>query len=223
MCGRFSQSMDVSKMASRFKIKKPVFPVSPRYNVAPSQKVPVVINLGERSLELFNWGMIPCWAKDSSIGNRMINARAESIAEKPSFRKPFKRTRCLVPADSFYEWKLDENGKTKTPMRIVLKSRDPFAFAGLWDTWKDLEGKVIRSFTIITTNANDSLKSIHKRMPVILKPKDEEAWLAQNEEVSKLIHLLKPYPDKEMEAYPISKIVNSPRNDNEGCIKPLES
>ena len=225
MCGRYSQGVDVSKLMDRFKVvvHNNLLTLPKKYNIAPSQNAPVIIRQNQEDyLELFRWGLIPSWAKDPSIGNKMINARAESVAEKPSFRKPFKRTRCLVPADSFYEWKLDENGRTKTPMRVVLKSREPFAFAGLWDIWKDPEGKEVRSFTIITTNANKALKSIHDRMPVILKQDDEEAWLDQNEEMSKLIQMLNPYPGEEMEAYPVSKIVNSPRNDNEECIQPLE-
>ena len=226
MCGRYSQGVDVSKLMDRFNVvvRNDLLTLPKRYNIAPSQNAPVIIRQNQEDyLELFRWGLIPSWAKDPSIGNRMINARAEGIGEKPSFRKPFKRTRCLVPADSFYEWKLDENGRTKTPMRVVLKSREPFAFAGLWDIWKDPKGKEIRSFTIITTNANNLLRSIHDRMPVILKKDDEEAWLDQNEEVSKLILMLNPLPDEEMEAYPVSKVVNSPRNDNEECIKPLKS
>jgi len=226
MCGRYSQGVDVSKLMDRFNVvvRNDLLTLPKRYNIAPSQNAPVIIRQNQEDyLELFRWGLIPSWAKDPSIGNRMINARAEGIGKKPSFRKPLKRTRCLVPADSFYEWKLDENGRTKTPMRVVLKSHEPFAFAGLWDIWKDPKGKEIRSFTIITTNANKLLRSIHDRMPVILKKDDEEAWLDHNEEVSKLILMLNPLPDEKMEAYPVSKVVNSPRNDNEECIKPLKS
>ena len=150
----------------------------------------------------------------------MINARAETLAEKASFKQPLKRTRCLIPADGFYEWKKDPNRRTKTPMRIVLKLGEPFAFAGLWDTWKDPEGKEIKSYTIITTNAIDVLKPIHDRMPVILKQEDEDAWLNPGMDVMKLMELLKPYPGK-MEAYPVSKLVNSPRNDTVECIQQL--
>lgn len=232
MCGRYSQSQTPAKIMERFGIKGPApKKMKARYNIAPSQEAPVVIREEENKIELFRWGLIPSWAKDPSIGNRMINARAETVQTKPSFRKSFKRYRCLVPADSFYEWKLNPDGKTKTPMRIRLKSEEPFALAGLWDHWQDKDGKdkkEIRTFTIITTAANKTLAPIHERMPVILKPEDEEAWLNPETEPKKLLKMLGPYPSDPLadpladplEAYAISKIVNSPRNDTIECFEP---
>jgi putative SOS response-associated peptidase YedK len=221
MCGRYSQSQTPEKLIQRFAIKgPPPKDLKPRYNIAPSQSAPVVVRFEETRLELFRWGLIPSWTKDPSIGNRMINARAETLTTKPSFRRPFKRSRCLVPADGFYEWQTDPGEKTKTPMRVRLRSKDPFAFAGLWDLWKDQDGSEIRSFTIITTDANEALKPIHERMPVILKPEDEELWLDPATEPEKLIKMLAPYPNDEVEAYEITKLVNSPRNDTPDCIQP---
>ena len=222
MCGRYTQTQSIEKIIKRFGLPSSQSRLKPQYNIAPSQKAPILISneSGKRSLDMFTWGLIPSWAKDPSIGSRMINARAETLAKKASFKQPLKRTRCLIPADGFYEWKKDPTGRTKTPMRIVLKSGELFVFAGLWDTWKDPEGKEIRSYTIITTNAIDVLKPIHDRMPVILKPEDEDAWLNPGMDVMKLMDLLKPYLGK-MEAYPVSKLVNSPRNDTVECIQQL--
>ena len=164
--------------------------------------------------------MIPSWAKEESIGNRMINARAETVAEKPSFRNSFKRRRCLVPADGFYEWKKPTGGGRKIPMRIVLKDKEPFAFAGLWDTWVNPEGEEVESFTIITTQANELLRRIHDRMPVILAEEQEATWLDQDADAQELLSMLKPFPG-EMEAYPVSTLVNSPSNDDQRCISPV--
>jgi len=223
MCGRYSQGADVSKLMNRFKVVvgNDLLTLPKRYNIAPSQKAPVIIyHQEENHLDLFKWGLIPSWAKDPSIGNRMINARAESVAEKPSFRKPFKRSRCLVPADGFYEWKVDPTEKGKIPYRIVLKSREPFAFAGLWEIWIDPKEKEVKTFTIITTEANKVLKPIHDRMPAILKPENEEAWLNPDTNTDKLKAMLGSYPEKEMEAYLVSKMVNSPKNDTPECVTP---
>ncbi len=224
MCGRYSQGVDVTKLMDRFGvvIGKNLISLPKRYNIAPAQNAPVIIyQQQEHHLALFRWGLIPSWAKNSSIGNRMINARAESISEKPSFRKPFRRSRCLVPADGFYEWKLDPKQKGKIPYRVVLKSGEPFAFAGLWEAWRDPEGKEVKTFTIITTDANQVLKPIHDRMPVILKPEDEDIWLNPETNVDMLSKMLSPYPDEKIEAYPVSKFVNSPRNDTPECVKHL--
>jgi putative SOS response-associated peptidase YedK len=214
MCGRYSQSQTPEKLIQRFGVKgTPPADLKPRYNIAPSQSAPVVVLLEENRLELFRWGLIPYWTKDPSIGNRMINARAETLATKASYRRPFKKSRCLVPADGFYEWRTDPGEKTKTPMRVRLRSDDPFAFAGLWDLWKDPDGGEIRSFTIITTDANDALRTIHERMPVILKPEDEAKWLDPSTGPEKLVKML----------YEITKLVNSPRNDTPDCFNPADS
>ncbi len=157
------------------------------------------------------WGLIPLWAKDMSIGSRMINARAETIAEKPSFRNALRRRRCLVLADGFYEWQ--RVGKSKKPMRIVMRSGEPFAFAGLWETWRDPEGTVIPSCTIITTTPNELLKPIHNRMPVILPRDIEDFWLDESvDDPAALTSVLTPYPDDEMEVYEVSSLVNSVAN-----------
>ncbi len=159
---------------------------------------------------------MPVWAKDPAIGNKMINARAETIAEKASFKRPLKRSRCLVIADGFYEWRKDDKGKT--PLRIVKKARDPFAFAGLWDTWKNRDNEEIRTFTIITSATNKFMSQLHHRMPVILRRTDESAWLDPEGKPEKLVKLLEPYEWKDMEYHEVSRLVNSPRNDGHECI-----
>jgi putative SOS response-associated peptidase YedK len=170
----------------------------------------------------FHWGLIPSWAKDVSIGNRMINARAETLAEKPAFRNALKRRRCLIPADGFYEWKKFADGK-KQPMYIRMRDRRPFAFAGLWGVWRDKTGAggEIPSCTIITTEPNTLMNSIHNRMPAIIRAEDYRQWLAPNERpTDELAAMLKPYPEAEMEAFPVSKMVNSPANESAKCIDP---
>ena len=174
-------------------------------------------NPGHNRAELMRWGLIPFWAKDAKIGARMINARAETVAEKPAFRTALRKRRCLVLADGFYEWKKEENGKT--PMYIAAKSRGPFAMAGLFETWKSPEDELIRSCTIITTSPNTLMEDIHDRMPVIL-PKDAETiWLDPKlEDQETLTSLLTPYPAEEMEAYVVSTLVNTAKNDFPECI-----
>src|SRR3990172_2064564 len=168
-----------------------------------------------------NWGLVPFWAKEPSIGYKMINAKSETLSEKPSFRKPFKEKRCLVLADGFYEWEKTDK-KNKVPYRFVLKNRQPFAFAGLWDVWKTPEGDTLLSFTIITTRANELMERIHDRMPVILNEKDEAKWLdPEFKDTDKLSSLLQPYPSEQMVAYKVSTIVNSPKNDTPSCIEPV--
>ena len=189
---------------------------------APTQDAPVVVQHKDvRVLKMMRWGLIPSWAKEESVGNRMINARAETIAEKPSFRNSFKRRRCLVLADGFYEWRKLTGGGKKIPMRIVLRSKEPFAFAGLWDIWVNPEGEEIESFTIITTEANQLLQDIHNRMPVILREEQEETWLSPEVDAQELLSILKPFPG-EMEAYSVSTLVNSPSNDDPRCISSAE-
>lgn len=158
-----------------------------------------------RVLRLMQWGLVPSWAKEDSLGNRMINARAETISQKPSFKKSFQLGRCLVLADGFYEWRKVMGSRTKIPMRFVLKSREPCAFAGLWDTWQQPEDEELRSFTIITTEANELLRSVHDRMPVILPQEDEEMWLDSDlKDVDKLTPLLAPYPPDRLQGYDVS-------------------
>lgn len=177
----------------------------------------MVVRDGSRVLRLMHWGLVPSWAKDPSIGNRMINARAETVHQKPSFKKLLGRRRCLVLADGFYEWRKVQGGKI--PMRLVLKGREPFSFAGLWDSWQRPDGGEHQSFTIITTISNDLLKPIHDRMPVILQPEGEEKWLAPDvKDMAALVSFLKPFPSNLMEAYEVSRLVNSPMNDRPECI-----
>ena len=218
MCGRYTETASLKDLKARFGFAEPGFDLKPRYNIAPTQEAPVVIAADGRQLRLFRWGLIPSWAKDAAIGNKMINARAETVAEKPSFKRPLQRSRCLVLADGFYEWRKEAGGAGKTPMRIVLKSREPFAMAGLWDTWKAPDGKNVESFTVITTAANGVMRPIHERMPVILKKEDEDLWLDVKAGTEAVTKLLAPCPDEDIEAYEVSRLVNSPANDTKGCV-----
>lgn len=220
MCGRFTLTADLAQLEERFSFHAANPSFKPRYNIAPSQQVLAVISDEERRGGLLRWGLIPSWAKDPSMGDRMINARAETVAEKPSFRRALQKRRCLVLADGFYEWR--QEGKKKTPMYITLKSHEPFGFAGLWETWKSSESATIHSCTILTTTPNTLMESIHKRMPVILTRESEMQWLDHTIETpERLLPLLTPYSDNAMEAYAVSSMVNAPRNDSPACIEPL--
>lgn len=218
MCGRFQLSVKGRHISERFNVE--VFDefYKPNYNCAPSQKLPVITNAEKGKLSYFKWGLIPFWAKDPKIGYRLINTRAETITEKPSFKSAFKKRRCLIPANGFYEWRKDEN---KTPFRITVNEDELFAMAGLWESWKDGEGKKVHTFSIITTTPNSLMESIHDRMPVILQPEDEERWLTEEDE-PKLLELLKPCDPYLMKAYPISKKVNSPANNGPEIVEPIE-
>ncbi|WP_416829249.1 SOS response-associated peptidase [Ectobacillus polymachus] len=222
MCGRFTLIDDLGSVAERFEA---IFPgdleYHPRYNIAPSQNILAVVNDGKNNrLGELRWGLIPSWAKDIKIGYKLINARTETLQEKPSFQSSFKRRRCIIPVDSFYEWK-KKDGK-KIPMRIQLQSHEIFSFAGLWDRWEQND-KVIHSCTIITTEPNSVMSDIHDRMPVILQSKkDEKAWLDRSiDDLDLLQQLLIPYSGEQMEAYEISDLVNSPKNDLPEVIKPV--
>lgn len=222
MCGRFTLTVDPDDLREAFGLSAPPSSdLAPRYNIAPSQPVAVIANGESRALELFKWGLIPSWAKDPKIGNRMINARAETLAEKPSFRTALKKRRCLVLADGFYEWKRE--GKLKTPMYIQLKDRRPFAFAGLWETWNSPEGEWIKTCTIITTTPNALIEKIHDRMPVILPPKAYDLWLSPGElPAEKTLPLLKPFAASQMRAVAVSPLVNNPRFDSPECVAPVK-
>jgi putative SOS response-associated peptidase YedK len=214
MCGRFTLSLDGAGLQQAFPdFTPPAGTVAARYNIAPTQPVAVVTNDGKNRIEFFHWGLIPSWAKDPSIGHKLINARAETLAEKPSFRSAYKRRRCLVLADGFYEWRKDD-AKTKTPLYIRLKDGQPFAFAGLWEVWHSPLGDEIPSCAIITTEPNSLMASIHNRMPVILPRGEWREWLdpAERGAIS-LQGLLVPYPAEAMMAYPVSTAVNNPRVD----------
>ena len=223
MCGRFSQAQIAELDREVFKLLSiPALP--PRYNVAPTQEVAVVRQPGgatERSVDLLRWGLIPHWAKDSTIGNRMINARGESVADKPAFRDSFRERRCLIPADGFYEWAKTKHGKQPYYVRVL--GGKLFAFAGLWDRWRDPAGGTRETFTIITTEPNELLRQVHNRMPVILGPEDYDRWLApEAADAADLTKLLKPYPTEQMSYYPVSRYVNSPDNEGPECIRPAE-
>lgn len=222
MCGRFTLTAEREQIEERFSFRMTNLTLTPHYNIAPSQLVLNVMNDGnENRAGFLRWGLIPSWAKEEAIGNRMINARAETVAEKPSFKRALQKRRCLVIADGFYEWKAE--GKKKTPMFITLGSREPFGFAGLWETWKAPNGEAIHSCTIITTTPNTLMESIHTRMPVILSREAEALWLDRTiDDPQKLLPLLVPYPDKEMSVYEVSLFVNSPRNDAPTCIEPVQ-
>ena len=222
MCGRYTL-INLARLTQAFPwIIEPVPADASRYNVAPTQPVLAIANNRADRFEHFHWGLIPSWAKDAAIGNRMINARAETLAEKPAFRTALRRRRCLVPADGFYEWRKDPGGKTKTPMRITMKSGDVFAFAGLWETWHAPDGSVVPSCTLITTEPNELMATIHDRMPVIVKPEDYQRWLDPRErDPSELTDLFGPYPADEMQAQAVSRTVNNPKNDSPACVESM--
>jgi putative SOS response-associated peptidase YedK len=223
MCGRFVGYRSLRELEAYFPIDKVACEAAENFNVAPSQEILTIVKQkGEYWLDKFHWGLVPFWAKDISIGNKMINARAESVAEKPSFRNAFKKRRCLIPADGFYEWKGPKGDKQ--PMFITLPDKKPFAFAGLWETWndKDAPDSIYKSCTIITTQASDSMRDIHHRMPAILKPQIFETWLdPANQNVTELNEILKNEIITELTSYPVSREVNSIRRNDPSCIEPI--
>jgi putative SOS response-associated peptidase YedK len=215
MCGRYSFAVEDDLIRERFGVSVRSAVYKARYNCAPSQSLAVITNKDPSTLSFFRWGLIPNWAKDPKIGNKLINARSEGVLEKPSFRNAFRKRRCLVPADGFYVWRQSD----KTPFRIIRKNRQPFAMAGIWEEWNDPEGQVVQTFSILTTEPNDLMAKLHNRMPVILSAGDEQKWLQETAE-NVLTGLLTPFPAFEMLAYPISRLVNSPANDNPSILEP---
>jgi putative SOS response-associated peptidase YedK len=231
MCGRFSlRARNAEILAEYFGIVEGLLPLlKPRYNIAPSQHVAAVrlksgggkTGKNEREMVLMRWGLIPAWAKDAKIGNLMINARAESLAEKPIFRAAFQRRRCLIAADGFYEWQALD--RKKQPYFIHFRDERPFAFAGLWDNWEGPDRQAIDSCTIITTEASDLVRPLHDRMPVILARESYDIWLdTAAENMDTIASLLVPFSSNEMEAYPVGALVNKATNDEPGCIEPLD-
>lgn len=205
MCGRFTQTFAVDYLAGFFKLAQMPDELPPRYNIAPTQNVPVIVLADQRKLVMMRWGLIPAWAQDKSIGQRMINARSETLNQKPAFRTALKKRRCLVVADGFYEWA--KLGTKKQPIYVRLQSREPFGFAGLWETWRTPENEEIKSTTIVTCPANDLIQSFHPRMPVILPREHHDRWLDPKlSDAAALLPLLKPFPAEGMEAYAISAI-----------------
>jgi len=222
MCGRFTLRSPAAAVAEQFALPE-VPPLAPRFNIAPSQPVAVVRLAPGKSpprceLVLLRWGLIPAWAKDPAIGSRMINARAETAAEKPAYRSAFQRRRCLLPADGFYEWQ--GGGRRKQPYFIHLRDDRLFAFAGLWESWQGAEGSRIESCTLLTTGANELVRPIHDRMPVILAPQAYGPWLDPSAQADTLAPLMAPYPADEMASYPIGGHVNNPANDDPQCVEP---
>jgi putative SOS response-associated peptidase YedK len=219
MCGRFTRGQSIEVIAEAFGIEELFTDLPPSFNIAPTQNLVAVVREPEKRLVAMRWGLIPSWAKDESIGNKLINARAETITEKPSFRTSFKRKRCLIVADGFYEWKTD--GKEKTPYYIRLKSQKLFAFAGLYDVWHSPEAGDLTTCTIITTEANEFMQKLHHRMPVILTEEDREAWLDTTvKDQEYFLDLLKPYDAEAMTAHAVSKQVNTPANNSPRLIAP---
>lgn len=224
MCGRYTQTAKLQDLMDRFGIHQPDFELAPRYNLAPSQDAPVVgVNPNTpdaRTMRLMHWGLVPHSARDAA--KPIINARAETLAQRAAFRWLLPRRRCLVPADGFYEWR--KEGRLRTPMRFTLRNGEPFAFAGLWDRWLRPDGTPLYSFTIVTTNPNSLLEPVHDRMPVILLPEDEAKWLdPANTDPAALSPLLKPFPAELMDGYSVSRTVNSAVNDSPDCIAPDEA
>lgn len=229
MCGRFTLHHSTEQVAKRFEIQKVLFSLDARYNIAPSQPVAAVLQNGEeRVLDALKWGLVPSWADDPAIGNRMINARAETLREKPSFKRALQRRRCLVPADGFYEWSKghssDKSLNSKTPLHIKMKSGELFAFAGLWDEWRPKDHKdaePLRTCTLVTSTPNELISKVHHRMAVILKPEFEAAWLdPELNDAEELLQMLQPYESAALEMYRVSKRVNAPAFDDESCIAP---
>lgn len=226
MCGRYTQTSSWSELVHLYRIIEGATPLNlrPRYNIAPTQDVIVVRSApdsGGRALTRMRWGLVPHWARDIAIGAPLINARAETVAEKPSFRDAYRRRRCLIPADGFYEWQKRPGG-VKQPYRITLRHQQSFAFAGLWECWeKAFDGMPVQSCAIITTEANDSLRPIHGRMPVILNTANHDAWLdADGHDGAEVAAFLRPYRSEAIAASPVGTYVNSAANDDPKCLEP---
>jgi putative SOS response-associated peptidase YedK len=222
MCGRFTLTVNPADLQDTF--SNYTFPAkfAPRFNIAPTQPILAIPNDDKFKADFFLWGLIPMWAKDPAIGNRLINARGETLAEKPSFRGSYRHKRCIIIADGFYEWKLLAGKKTKTPYFIHMKNRAPFAIAGLWDHWESPDGSSVKTCSIITTTANELMESIHDRMPVILHARDYAKWLDPSPQTPESLQpLLKPFPADEMSAYPVSTLVNKASNDLPELVVPV--
>ncbi len=222
MCGRFTLTVSPEELQAAFPNFHIPGDIPPSYNIAPSQPIPVVPNDGKNRLTFYKWGLVPSWADDENFGEyNLINARAETLAEKSSFKAPFRRRRCLVFSDGFYEWKKSPSTGGKNPYYVRMKDKSPFAYAGLWDRWQSPYGDELLSACIITTQPNSLLKPIHSRMPVILPREVYEDWLHPGEkDPDQLSPYLQPYPSEKMEAYPVSTYVNNPKNNSPQCVQP---
>jgi putative SOS response-associated peptidase YedK len=221
MCGRFTLFTPASRLAEVF-LPGEVVSLTPRYNIAPGQPILAFrasAETGRREFAMPRWGLIPSWARDASIGNRLINARAETVSEKPAFRRAYRERRCLIPADGFYEWKRE--GPVKRPFFVRMRDSAPFAFAGLWERWQGIGGEAVETCAILTTDPNELLAPLHDRMPLILPQEDYEAWLDPSvRSPERLAPLLRPYPAGSMEAYPVGRDVNRPATDGPSLIRP---
>jgi len=222
MCGRFELHSAFEIIAKIFGLEGKAFMMPAGYNISPGRDIAIVVNDGgAKKLSTCRWGFVPSWSKELNDGYKMINARAETVAEKPSFRQAFGRHRCIVVADGFYEWKSE--GGRKRPFYIHQRDGKPFGMAGLYNTWTSPEGNQVCTTTIITTEANEAVRPIHDRMPVIMQPSAYDLWLDPAvHEKEKLLPMLKPYPDKELELYEVSTKVNSPKNDSNENIERLD-
>ncbi|MCR2804932.1 SOS response-associated peptidase [Paenibacillus soyae] len=222
MCGRYTVTVTLEELMVRYMIGETNVPFHrPKYNVAPGQQVLAVISdgSGKNRLGELKWGLVPPWADDPKVGYMMINARSETAAEKPAFKGPLQRKRCILPADGFYEWKALQGGKGKQPMRFTLKTKSVFSLAGLYETWVSPSGEKLSTCTVLTTKPNEIVAPVHDRMPVILRPEHEAAWLSrENRSIQALMSMLEPLPAEEMEAYPVSAAVGNVRNDDESLI-----
>ncbi len=220
MCGRFTITIEPAFFQQELDLGQVPSEWTPRYNTAPSQDIPVVLDKDSRDVEMLRWGLIPFWAKDEKIGYRMINARSETIQEKPSFRNAFKQRRCLILADGFYEWQKQSGSAPKVPFYFQLADGAPFAFAGIWETWSPAQDEMVRSCAIITTEPNDLVAVAHDRMPVMLDKDMMWAWL-EEKPADNLQAMLAPYPAEKMRAHPVGLAVNNPKNDSAECVRPL--
>lgn len=219
MCGRFTLRTPLNLLVEQLMLDFAPGELPPRYNIAPTQPVAVVRQAddGQSRMDFLRWGLVPSWAKDTAISNRLINARAETVAEKPAFRAAFKRRRCLVPTDGYFEWQAQ--GKAKQPYLIDMQNGEPFAFAGLWESWQAPDGSPLETFTLITTDANETTRPIHDRMPVILSPEAHAMWLDGDFAARQpLLDLLVPFEAEPMRTTPVSRHVNNPRNDDPECV-----
>lgn len=222
MCGRFTITADGATIVAEFGLPDVPFDYRPRYNVAPLQDVLAIVGEGDkRRAGWMRWGLVPSWADEPAVGSRMINARSETIAERPAFREAFEKRRCLIVADGFYEWK--RVGDIKVPTRITLKNRRPFAFAGLWERWSGANAEPLITCTILTTTPAPSLASIHDRMPVILPQEARGRWLNRDEDAEALKGLLRPYADEALDVYVVAPVVNRVENDSPECVEPARS
>ena len=222
MCGRYSFTLPPEAIRALFRVVTGLN-LQPRYNIAPTQEAPVIglDETGRRAVKMFRWGLVPRWSKEVPRSAPLINARAEGIAEKASFRDAFARRRCLVLADGFYEWPEDKS-QGRIPWRIVPTDRPAFAFAGIWEAWRRPDGAILRSFAIVTTGANARIAEIHSRMPVVLPAAAEDAWLVPDTPAERLQALLAPYPAELTDRHRVDTRVNSIKNDDPDCMKPLK-